>query len=220
MTIFAQEEDSLPDDAFLKQEQEGGKCLITQTDIGYSEEIIENMSAADIRELYGDTLLLWICGSGCGTGHPAGSYYCVLDYKGSTKFMEGEVYGASTNAAMIEGFHQAAASIKKPIHIHLLTPCPLGFGNSFRGKGPNAEKLQAALAVVKEKDCTLTTSVVTGEVIKQFVMEQGGKTQEPRENKYKKIIYNECIGKVCRLLRENKVDSAIILQVEAITADD
>ncbi len=194
--------------------------MITQTDVNYSEEIIENISVSDIREVYENCLLLWIFGSGSGTGHPAGSYYCVLDYKGRTKFIEGEIYGVSANAAMIEGFHQAVASIKKPINIHLLTPCPLGFNTGFRGKGPNADRLQAALTLVKEKSCTLTASVVTGEVIKQFVMEQGGKQQEPRQNKYKKIIYDECLGKVCRLLQENRVDVAIINQIRAITADD
>ena len=193
--------------------------MITQADVDYSEEIIENMTTADIREIYGNSLLVWICGSGSGTGHPAGNYYCVLDYKGRTKFMEGEIYGASANAAMIEGFHQAVAEIKMPINILLLTPCPLGFGTGFRGKGPNAEKLQAALAMVKEKKCTLTVSVVTGELIRQFVMELGGKQREPKESKYKKIIYAECLGKVCRLLQENKIDAMLIDQVRKLAPD-
>ena len=194
--------------------------MITQTDVNYSEEIIENMSVSDIRGIYEDCLLLWICGSGCGTGHPAGSYYCVLDYKGRTKFIEGEVYGVSANAAMIEGFYQAVVSVKMPINIHLLTPCPLGFITGFRGKGPNAEKLQVALTLLKEKGCSLTASVITGDLIKQFVLEQGGRQQEPKQNKYKKIIYNECLGKVCRLLQENGVDATIVNQVRAISADN
>ncbi len=194
--------------------------IITQSDVNYSEEIIENLSVSDIREIYTDYLLVWICGSGSGTGHPAGNYYCVLDYKGSTKFMEGEIYGASANAAMIEGLREAVISLRKPVRILLLTPCPLGFNTGFRGKGPNAERLQSALGAVKEKECTLTASVVTGELIKQFVMEKGGKKQEPRENKYKKMIYDECLGKVCRLLRERGVDAMIIDEVRAISAED
>lgn len=193
---------------------------ITQTDIGYAEEIIENMPVEDIRDVYEDSLLLWLCGSGSGPSHSGGSYYCVMDYKGRTKFLEGEVYGASVNAALIAGFHQAMESLKKPVNILLLTPCPLGFHAGFRGKGPNAEKLQAALALIKEKGCTLTASVIPGGLIKQFVMEQGGKPQEPKENKYKKIIYRECLEKVCRLLQENQVDPAVIQQVREITADD
>ena len=191
--------------------------MITQQDVDYSEEIIENMTAEAIREIYADSLLVWMYGSGSGTGHPAGNYYCIMDYKGNTKFIEGEIYGASANAAMIEGFHQAVNSIKKPINIHLLTPCPLGFNTGFRGKGPNAEILQSALEALKGKECTLTTSVITGDLIKLFVMEQSGKQQEPRENKYKRVIYNECLGKVCKILQENGVDQTIIDQVRAIT---
>lgn len=194
--------------------------MITQTDVNYSEEIIENLSVSDIREIYADSLLMWLCGSGSGTGHPAGSYYCVLDYKGNTKFTEGEIYGASANAAMIEGFRQAVISLKKPVQIHLLTPCPLGFNTGFRGKGPNAGKLQEALEAVKEKGCSLTTSVITGDLIKQFVMEQGGKSQEPKENKYKKMIYRECLDKVCKLLRENGTDPEVIQQVRMISAEE
>ena len=81
--------------------------MIIQSDVNYSEEVIENLSVSDIREIYQDSLLMWICGSGSGIGHPAGTYYCVLDYKGNTRFLEGEIYGASANAAMIEGFRQA-----------------------------------------------------------------------------------------------------------------
>ena len=195
-------------------------AVITQSDVNYTEEIVENLSAEDIREIYSDSLLLWVCGSGSGTGHPGGNYYCVLDYKGRTSFLEGEIAGVSTNVAMIEGFRQAVTVLKKPINIHLLTPCPLGFVTGFRGKGPNAGSLQAALEIVKEKKCTLTASVITGDVIRKFVMEQGGKNQEPKENRYKKAIYRECLEKVCQLLRKNGIDPMVIEQVRTIAAED
>ena len=49
--------------------------MITQQDVDYSEEIIENMTAEAIREIYADSLLVWMYGSGSGTGHPAGNYF-------------------------------------------------------------------------------------------------------------------------------------------------
>lgn len=51
-------------------------------------------------------------------------------------------------------------------------------------------------------------------------MEQGGKPQEPKENRYKKVIYNECLGKVCKLLQAKGIDPAIIEQIRTITAED
>ena len=48
--------------------------MITQSEVNYSEEIIENLSVSDIREIYAESLLIWTCGSGSGTGHPAGNY--------------------------------------------------------------------------------------------------------------------------------------------------
>ena len=193
--------------------------MIIQSDVNYTEEIIENLSVSDIRDIYAESLIMWICGSGSGTGHPAGNYYCVLDYKGNTRFIEGEIYGASANAAMIEGFREAVISLKKPIHILLLTPCPLGFNTGFRGKGPNAEKLQAALAKVKEKGCTLSTSVITGDLIKEFIMELGGKTKDNKGNRYKTIVYAECLDRVCKLLQENGVDPAVIHKVRQISVE-
>lgn len=194
--------------------------MITQADVEYSEEIIENLSVEQIRDIYSDSLLLWMCGSGSGAGHPNGNFYCVMDYRGNTKFMEGEVFGASVNAAMIEGLRQAVISLKKPIPVLLLTPCPLGFVAGFRGKGPNGEGIQAVLEAMKEKGCTLTTSVITGDLIKQFVMQQGGKVTESRETKYKKVIYRECLGKVCGILQQNGVAPEVIDRVRAVSPDE
>ena len=193
--------------------------MITQSEVNYSEEIIENLSVSDIREIYAESLLIWTCGSGSGTGHPAGNYYCVLDYKGNTRFMEGEIYGASANAAMIDGFRKAVINLKKSVHILLLTPCPLGFNMGFHGKGPNAEKLQAALKEVKGKGCSLATSVITGDLIKRFIMEQSGKSQDSKGNRYKKMVYTECLDRVCRLLQENGVNPAVIQKVRQISVE-
>ena len=119
-------------------------AVITQSDVNYTEEIVENLSAEDIREIYSDSLLLWVCGSGSGTAHPGGNYYCVLDYKGRTRFLEGEIAGASTNAAMIEGFRQAVTVLKKPIDIHLLTPArsDLALVSAERVRMPEACRLR------------------------------------------------------------------------------
>ncbi len=43
--------------------------MITQEDVSYSEETIENLTAAQIRDIYEDSVLLWMCGSGSGVGH-------------------------------------------------------------------------------------------------------------------------------------------------------
>lgn len=190
--------------------------MVTREDVNYAEEINENLSAEDIRNLYPESLLIWVCGSGCGAGRPFASYSCVLDYKGKTKHLDGEVHAASANAAMIEGFKAAVENVKIPVSILLLTPCPLGFSGGFRGKGPNSAGIQAAVELVKEKGCSLTTSVVTGEVVQKSVASQSGKTLEPRANKYKITIYRECIDKVCRLLLKHGVDQEIIDQVRPI----
>ncbi len=193
--------------------------MITQEDVSYSEETIENLTAAQIRDIYEDSVLLWMCGSGSGVGHPAGSYSYVMDYRGRTKYSEGEIYGASTNAAMIEGFLQAVSGLKKPVSILVLTPCPLGFQTGFRGKGPNAGEIQAALEIVKKKGCTLKTGVITGDLIKRFVMEQSGRVMEPKENHYKKVIYRECLDKVCQVLQQNGTAPEIIAQIREISPD-
>ena len=191
--------------------------MITPSVVNYSEEIIENLSASDIREIYAESLLIWLYGSGSGSSYAPGRFYCVLDYKGNTRFMEGEINGASANAAMIEGFREAIISLKKPIHILLLTPCPLGFKTGFHGKGPNADRMQAALEKVKEKGCSLSASVITGNLIKQFVMKVGGKPKKSNENKYKKMIYAECLEIVCKLLQESGVEPSVIDKVRQIS---
>lgn len=194
--------------------------MITQSEVNYSEEINENLSADDIRDIYSDDLLIWIWGSGSGNGRPSGTYYCVLDYRGNTRYMENEIYGASANAVMIDGFREAVGMIKKPMNILLLTPCPLGFNAAFHGKGPNAGRLQDALQAVTEKKCTLKTSVITGDLIKQFVAEKSGKTYAPKENKYKKMIYRECLGKVCGLLQDLGIDRSIIDRVREVNPEE
>ncbi|MBQ8008951.1 MAG: hypothetical protein IJ256_05470 [Bacteroidaceae bacterium] len=130
--------------------------------------------------------------------------------------MEGNVPGASPNQAMLDGAVEAVGMIKKPSNVRLISSCPLGFKAGFRGKGPNADRVQRLLEKIKERGHTLSFSLTDADVIKGWISENSGKKFEDKTEKYKRVIYAECIEKVIEILEEYGVDENVITQVKRI----
>ena len=190
--------------------------LVKAEDLDYQEEIIENMTAEEIRSVWDDEILLWIFASGSGSNKSSGNYYAVMDYKGNTKTLEGEISGGSTFAVTAQAMIDCVKTIKKPMRVHMLFPCPMGLGNSLKGKGSYARQHQEAFAILKEKECTLSSSVVAGDVIREYVLPYFNIQPIPKENKYRIMIYRECLGKVEAVMRKHQLSEGIIEEVRRI----
>ena len=193
--------------------------MITAADINYSEEFYENLSASDIHSLAEGEIIIWSCGSGTGGNRNNGTYYVLLDDgKGHYKYLEADIRGATTNQAILVGLSAAVGMIKKPSPLHVIAPCSLGFRQGFRGKGTNAEMVQNFLELVKEKGHTLSFSIADVDVIKGWVGKQAGKEFIPKNEKTRRLAYEECIGRVVELLEDEGVNTDIIEKVRRIRA--
>lgn len=191
--------------------------MITATDINYSEEPYENLSVPDIHTLATGDIIIWCSGSGAGEGRSYGTFYVLLDNgKGHCKYLEKDVPGASPNQAMLDGALEAVSMIKKPCSIRLISACPLGFSAGLRGKGSNADRVQSLLRLIAEKGHRLSFSLADANVIKGWITEKSGKKIEDKTEKYKKLIYAECIRRVVEVLEENGVDETVIALVKRI----
>ena len=193
---------------------------VTAEEIGYEEEILENLSVEDIRKEYGGELLIWISASGSSFSRPEGTYYALLDYKGHREYREKSLPGESANRMMIHGMIDTIRSLKRACQIRLIVPARLGFEAGFRGKGTNVELLQEALRAVREKECRLTVLFFPGgaDLIRAEVMAASGRIDERKSagNRYKDMIWRECLMRVTELLRRRGVDPAVIEEVRAL----
>lgn len=201
--------------------------MITAEEIGYENEMLENMEIDDIRKQYQDGIIIWLNGSGMSPYGKKGSYRCVLDYLGHVKFMEKELLEVTGNQAMIMGAIDAIQCVNKSIRLYVVAPTALGYVTGFKGKGPNGKLMQQLYEIVKEKKCQLTeVQFVNGaESIKRFVyscnpdkkkLELYEKQQEDKRNRYKEIIYDECISKVVQELLCFGVEKSIIEKIRNI----
>ena len=191
--------------------------MITPSDVHYSEELYENLSVSDIHSLAEGDILIWACASGAGGNRNNGTYYVLLDDgKGHHKYLEADIRGATTNQAILDGLSAAVGMIKKPSLLRIIAPCSLGFKQGFRGKGTNGEKVQKFLELVKEKGHSLSFSIADVDVVKGWVGKQAGKEFIPRNEKTKRLAYEECIVRVVKLLEEEQIDRAIIERVKQI----
>ena len=145
--------------------------MISPEMIDYQNEIQENIDIETLRKEYQDGLIIWLNGSGASPNGKAGSYRCVLDYMGHTKFVEKELLGATANQTMINGAIDAVACVNRPMRLYLISATTLGFTKGFHGKGPNVTLIQQLYKLIKDKGCQLTTIqfVNGGELIKKFV---------------------------------------------------
>lgn len=209
--------------------------MISAEEIGYGSEIQENISVEAIREEYTDGIIIWLNGSGTSPDGKPGSYRCVLDYKGHVKFMQKQLPGATANQTMITGAIEAIQCVNKPLRVYLIAPTALGFVSGFKGKGPNGYLIQQLCECIKEKGCQLTEVqfINGGEAIKKFVFScnpdktdltayEKGKADKQKEKKaynerYKEIVYNECLSKVIQVLMKNGVDNSLIEVIREIT---
>ena len=106
--------------------------------------------------------------------------------------------------------------IKKPSSLRIIAPCSLGFKQGFRGKGTNGEMVQQFLELVKEKGHNLSFSVADVDVVKGWVGKQAGKEFIPRNEKTKRLAYEECIDRVVELLEEEQIAKSVIEKVKMI----
>lgn len=195
--------------------------MVSAAEIGYEVEIQENVSIDDIRKEYTNGIIVWINGSGKSPDGKAGSYRCVLDYMGHVKYLEKQLPDATANQAMITGAIDAVQCVNKPLRLYLVSPTALGFVNGLKGKGSNGELIQQFCEVVKERNCQLTEVQFSGgsDEVKKFIyscnpdksqIDELERQQEKKKNRYKEMIYDECLSKVVQILRENGVDKTII----------
>lgn len=195
--------------------------MVSAAEIGYEVEIQENVSIDDIRKEYTNGVIVWINGSGKSPDGKAGSYRCVLDYMGHVKYLEKQLPDATANQAMITGAIDAVQCVNKPLRLYLVSPTALGFVNGLKGKGPNGALIQQLCEIVKERNCKLTEVQFSGgsDAVKKFIyscnpdksqIDELERKQEKKKNRYKKMLYDECLSKVVQILQENDVEKAVI----------
>lgn len=204
--------------------------MIFSEEIGFENELQENISIEDIRKEYNDGIIIWLNGSGASQEGKMGAYRCVLDYKGHVKFIEKQLPEATANQSMITGAIDAVQCVNKSVRIYLITPTALGFATAFKGKGTNSVLIQQLYEIIKQKNCQLTEVqfINGGDAIKKFVFscnpdktqinlyeKQREKKQENRM-KYKEMVYQECLEKVAQILRKNAVDTDLIEAIREI----
>lgn len=201
--------------------------MVSAAEIGYENELQENISVEDLRKAYTDGIIIWVNGSGKSPDGKAGSYRCVLDYMGHVKYLEKQLLDATANQAMLIGAIDAVQCVNKPIRLYLICPTALGFVNGLKGKGPNGALIQQLCEAVKERSCQLTEVQFSGsaDAVKKFIytcnpdkskLDELERQQEKKKNRYKEAIYNECLSKVIPILQKNNVDKAIIDEIKKL----
>ncbi len=201
--------------------------MVLAEEIGYECEIQENMSIDDIRNAYKDGIIIWINGSGTSPDGKSAKYRYVLDYLGQVKYLEKELPETTVNQAMIRGAIDAVKCVNKPCRIYLVTPSALGFASAFKGKGSNAELIHQLFEVIKDKNITFTEVqyMARRDEIKKFIhscnpdkskIKEYEKQQEDKKNRYKEMIYKECLLQVEKLLVEKGVDSSVVEEIRRI----
>ena len=204
--------------------------MVSPKDIEFESDIQEKISIEDIRAEYNDGVIIWLNGSGASHNGKPGSYRCVLDYNGHTKFLEKKLDGATANQAMITGAIDAIKCINKPVRLYIVCTAALGLAKGFKGSGPNGLLVQQMYELIKEKECTLTEiqCINCGDTIKEFVyscnpdkskldvFEKAKEDKEKRKYQYKEYLYNECLSKVAELLAMRGVDNRIIREIKKI----
>lgn len=200
--------------------------MITKDDLQYESEYLENASVPMIENSHKDCVLIWI------TGSSTGNFKAVLQYASNKKFISGFKEGATANQAYIHGITAAVNLINKPCRICVVTPASLGFDKAFRNKGVNVALVLGLYSLVLEKGCSFTETVwINGaESIKRFInacsgipeyMNEVDKKKEIKQgykDAYRQKLYDECLQKVLKILKDNNVDSSVIKEVLEIKA--
>lgn len=201
--------------------------MITANEIDYECEIQESISVEEIRKSYSDGIIIWLNASGASSDGKAGKYRCVLDYRGSVKYIEKNLLEATANQAMIMGAIDAMKCVNEPHRLYLIAPTTLGFVTAFKGKGTNCSLIQQLYEEIKKKNCVLTEVQFLngGDAIKKFVyscnpdksqVEAYDKQQDEKKKYYKKMVYEECLLKVERILLKHSVGDSILDEIRKI----
>lgn len=191
--------------------------MISQNDIDFEFDVQENISTIELRKLYEDGIIIWLNSSGGSANGEPGCYRCALDYRGSAKYMEKELPGATANQAMIQGAIDAVTRITIAKRVFLIAPVKLGFAHAFKGKGVNCQYLQNLLSLIKQKQCQLTeVQFINGaDEIKRLLRQYAPNKKVFDEKKdYKQVIYEDCLKKVVCVLERNMVDQSVIDEVK------
>ncbi len=145
--------------------------MITADQIGYECEIQENISVEELRKSYSNGVIIWLNASGASSDAKKGKYRCVLDYRGSIKYIEKNDLEVTANQAMILGAIDATKCVNKPVRLYLVAPTALGFATAFKGKGTNCSLIQQLYEEIKEKNCVLTEVQYLngGDAMKKFI---------------------------------------------------
>ena len=195
--------------------------MVTEEDLQYEQELLENLSVEDIRQMYPDEVLFWVRGSGASAAHPEGAYYGVLDYRGNVRFMEGSVKGATAYGAILEGVKAAAERLRTPVRFHVIAPTDLYFRRTgFEGRaGQNGPLMQEIFETLYRKGCRMSYSRADSDTVKEWINSHADRPMEPKENRYRKIVYRECLGKVTEILRNYRVSDEIIRRISELEPD-
>ncbi|MBE5869779.1 MAG: hypothetical protein E7294_00740 [Lachnospiraceae bacterium] len=195
-----------------------GDKMVTQEKIGYEIELQENISIDSLREQYQNGIIIWLTGSGPSPDRKSGCYRLVLDFAGHTKYMEKELPGKTANQTMILGAIDAVECVNKPFRLYIVSATALGFAGAFRGKGVNSSLLQELLFLIEQKACYLTeVQFYNGaDLIKQFIRSCNPNKTTVKKKDYKQLIYEECLGKVERLLVQENVSREVIDRIRNI----
>lgn len=206
--------------------------MVTKADIKYELEFLENMSATEIEKDYMDTINIWLSGSG-GNTTTNGYFQYIIQYKNTKMYEKQMVAGATANQAFIHGAIHAVRRISKPGRICIIVPTALGFEKAFEGKGVNANLISSLYDEIVKKGCGLTEArfINGADIIKKYIAINSGKNdvvaeynkknteKEDRKKQYKKMIYNECLNKVYRILIDEGIDEKIIDRIKQISCN-
>ena len=203
--------------------------MITRQSIGYELELWENSDIDNLVDVHEDDVLVWVTGS-ADMSHGGHARY-VIEYKGKKRFTNLTIdEDVTANQAYIKGILHAVSRITKPSRICVITAATLGFEMAFKGKGANASLMKELYSLLTEKACQLTEvrfSKGAG-MIKAYINEASGSDFYQKEEKrkelekkdhissYKRQVYEECLAKVCKVLKANDIDEAVIEQVMEI----
>ena len=199
--------------------------------LDYRSELLENLSAQEVRDVYPDDLLLWAAGSGSPSPEAPGRFFCCLEYRERKKYLEGEApRGVSANAAIIAGLNAAAERIRRPCRVCVIPVAQLGFQKAFRGKGPNGPELLRFPETLADNGCALTEvqfSGGAGEIKARISAADptGGAANRLEREKsraqnavsdYKRQVYRECLSRVEGILVSCGVDEEILGRIRCL----
>lgn len=203
--------------------------MINKTDIKYELELLENVSVTEIEKEHMDSINIWISGSG-GNVTTNGYFQYIMQYKETKVYEEQMISGATANQTFIHGAIHAVRRINKPYRICIIVPTALGFEKAFSGKGINVDLICTLYDEIAKRDCELTeVRFINGaDIIKKYIATNSGNShaiskykkkhdeKEERKNQYKMAIYNECLGKVFDVLKNEGVKDEILDKLKEI----